>query len=728
MEAKLNLEGVKDVKNKDYTNKDEKDQSKKIVILIIIVIALLSLITSCSCTSDFFGKIGSSLSDSINNLFRNEDDYDIDDDTNDMETISNKELKFDMDSIDVSLDENNVKLSYTYSKIIPKKFTCSTSNASIATCYVENGYVVVKPKSTGTVTITLQTTVNGKTYEASTKVNVTEATRSIRLSSNSGVIDLSKGNTATISYSLEGLEGDVVVSSSNNSVAVATANNGVLYITALKAGNATITLSIISNGKEYTAAYNLSIVNKLSGDNSNSGNNQGNNGNNQGNGNSGNSGNNSNNPSNPGNPVNPDKPVNPENPETPGEEEDKKEYVLTTYQNKYGMSFSNGYGERNIVLNTNLFNGKTVELVDSPDKKKLLVCTSDRLYCITLTVDGNNDNANIGLEYVGELNDPSSLPFKITANSAGTSIIHVSGGANGKTIAEFTIEINVGEKYIVSLDSNGGEFNEFTKLYEFEVSHDEEIDLSEYDKPYKLSEDECVYYKFIGYSKTPNGEVEYSGDEVIKELDSSLTLYAIYDTNSTPITELELEKTLWVKDIPLFFNEEYYEKYKEDKVIYPGAYGTYTMNFTNKSSNKIVMTGLTLKEDTICVKEGCLNMGYMIKYSTPESEWKESYGQMGSSDKNAQYWIFNLNPGTTKISDAENSFKANIPFKDNEEIELKPNEEMQIVILWKWVDNDDLDTLIGEYAAKKLIDDNINDKYGLSIGINFETKIETCKQ
>ena len=82
-------------------NNEEKDSGKKILALIIIAIILLLLITSCSCTSKFFGKLGASLSDNFDNVFRNEDDFTIDDDTNDKETVLNQELKFDTDNLQI---------------------------------------------------------------------------------------------------------------------------------------------------------------------------------------------------------------------------------------------------------------------------------------------------------------------------------------------------------------------------------------------------------------------------------------------------------------------------------------------------------------------------------------------------------------------------------------------------------------------------------------------------
>lgn len=693
----------------DYKNNEEKDQGKKIIIFIILIIILLLLITSCSCTSKFFGKLGDSLSDSINSLFKNEEDYNIDDDTNDKETITNKQLKFDTTHLEMSLSDEDAKISYSYENINPKKFTCSTSDASIATCYVKDGYVVIKPKAVGTVTVILQTTTNGKIYEATAKVTVTDSVKFIQLSSKGGIINLKDGNQKIVSYSLVGLTGDISVTSSNPSVATAVASNGQLIMTASKAGSTTITLSMTYKGVKYTATYNLSVINKETNKKpSNSGNNSGGNQKPSGSGNGGSSGNSGTNSGT--------------NPPSPS----KGDYKLSTPKEKYNMSFINGHGERNIILYTNLFANQNTVINSSDNKKELQICTKDKVNCVTLTVDSNHDGGNIELEYIGSNSEPSSLPFKIKAGAEGKSTIHVSGTASGKKIAEFNITINAEAKYIVTIDANGGMFNEFTKEYEFQLAPGEKIDLSKYDEPIKINDEECKSYKFKGYSKTTDGTIEYDRDtkNIIQNLDSDLTLYAIYETTGEELKEEDLTKTLWSKNAELFHNEEYYQKYKKDKIIYPGAKGIYKMNFKNESSEKITITGLTLKENTICIKnKGCLNMGYIIKYSPSESnDWTYYYG-----NKNDEYWVLHSNPGTEQLSDQ--SFQTKIKFKDNEKIDMKPGEEIIISIFWKWEEkNDELDTLIGNQSAEAASDDTLNDKYSLSIGIDFTKELKACKK
>ncbi len=240
--------------NDQRKNEEQNNNRKKIIFLIAIIIILLSLITSCSCTSNFWGKIG--------NLFQNEGNHPIDSDSNNQEVIRNKELKFDMSELEISLSDSKTKLTYTYKKINPKDFMCVTSDASIATCYVADGYVVVNPKKEGKVTVTLQTSTNGKTYEATTVVTIGPATKYISLETLSGTINLAYGNKINIPYSLIGLTGDVSVAVSDESVATAVvASNGVLTVTALKKGNAEITLSLSYNGEMYKVVYKLSVIN-----------------------------------------------------------------------------------------------------------------------------------------------------------------------------------------------------------------------------------------------------------------------------------------------------------------------------------------------------------------------------------------------------------------------------------------------------------------------------------
>ncbi len=240
--------------NINYKKQNDEDKKRRriIIYIIIIIIILLSLITSCSCTSKFFGKIG--------DLFRNEGQYTIDKDSDNHEVIKNQELKFDTDYVEMSLSDTNTKIGFSYTNINPKGFTCSTSDAEIATCYVINNYVVVIPKKIGEVTIYLQTTTNGKVYEATTQVSILDITRAIELESVSGTINLNKTKEKEVVYRLIGLVGEVSLTISDESVATAVAQDGILKITGLKVGTATITLSITYNDRVYTNTYTINVT------------------------------------------------------------------------------------------------------------------------------------------------------------------------------------------------------------------------------------------------------------------------------------------------------------------------------------------------------------------------------------------------------------------------------------------------------------------------------------
>lgn len=235
--------------------KENKDTIQKtIMMIIIIIIIILSLITSCSCTSNFFGKIG--------DMFRNESDHNITDGSKDKEKIRNQNLRFNESEIDISVSDTKAKLGYTYENIDIDNLTCKTSDASIATCYVGDGYVIINPKKPGQVTVTLSTETSDKIYEASAIVNIGDATRYLKFSNNSGTINLANTKTKTVSYYLVGLTGKVTVTSSNESVAKAVIKNNVVIITAYKTGKANITISLESNGMTYSDTYKLNVINR----------------------------------------------------------------------------------------------------------------------------------------------------------------------------------------------------------------------------------------------------------------------------------------------------------------------------------------------------------------------------------------------------------------------------------------------------------------------------------
>ena len=205
---------MKKINSKNNEEKNKEKNRKIILIIIAIIIIVLALITSCSCTSKFWGRIG--------DLFRNEGTYVFKEKEGAYcenglycETIINKDLRFDKDYLNVSVSDENIKLTYTFTNINPHEFTCSTSDANIATCYVnKDGYVVINPKSEGKVTIFLQTEENDRIYQATADINIGKPTKGIFLSNNAGIINLKQTNTKTVSYRLVGIDGKISVTSS----------------------------------------------------------------------------------------------------------------------------------------------------------------------------------------------------------------------------------------------------------------------------------------------------------------------------------------------------------------------------------------------------------------------------------------------------------------------------------------------------------------------------------
>lgn len=950
--------------NKKQEEEKDRDREKRIIIyIIIIIIIILSLLTSCSCTSGFFGKIG--------DIFGNQKDYEIDDNTNDLETIRNKDLKFEKDYLEISLSDAKSKLGFTYKNIKPTKFTCTTSDADIATCYVDGNHVVIIPKKKGTVTITLQTKANNKIYEATAKIKITSTRRYIRLTSESGTINLARTNEKIVGYTLVGLSGKVNATSSDESIAKVEVCDGYLKITAFKKGKVTITVSIIYNDTTYTTLYTLNVINSGTSTKYKDGNNYlkslktsvgtlspkfdpnrniynvkvgsdidkititaiasskkatityngkrvsslkdlnlnyGDNTvvirvtaedgttrdyiitinrepkqeNRKDNNNLLESLNVSAGKLEPnfdpnktsynvevdsstdkitidaipsskkatitythnGKKVDSLKDIELDYGDNTivitvtAEDGSKKDYIIninrkshytlkfekTSYDidlyaddsthyisykvykngvetteynseaikaqinasfkdaieivkvekgvivikpdsskianmkdkkailsieyegnkataelnfklhdyyliansNKYDMTVTtdeNGKvtGETDVILRTDLFGGD-IEITSSDDNKKITICSTNKNACVTISTDSNLIDK---IEYTGENNTPSSLPIKIIANGPGDAKIHISGSAYQNEFTSFDVSLNITRRYLVTINANGGQFNIGTTEYIARISKNESVDLSEYDEPYKIdSTDECKYHKFIGYSKTTDGDILYNRTDkkIISNLEEDIVLYAIYENNSIPITENLTNKTLWLTDVPLFHNEEYYKIYNKDKVIYPGASGYYIMNFKNESSTSITIKGMTLKEESICIDgKGCINMGYIIQYR-PLDKNNAKYYYGGEN----QYKI--LNKDISPISDNYNG--KDIEF--DEKITLKSKEEVAISLFWKWVEidneSDKLDTMIGNQAAASKYDETINDKYRLFVGLNFENNSSCITQ
>ena len=109
------------MKTKDTKNKNRRRITTCIIIIIAIILLLLT-----SCNSNLFGRIGE--------LFVGNSNHIVNPGDADKEIILNKQLKFDDDYAEISVDDKNFKISYSYELIDPDLFTFTTSNAEIANC------------------------------------------------------------------------------------------------------------------------------------------------------------------------------------------------------------------------------------------------------------------------------------------------------------------------------------------------------------------------------------------------------------------------------------------------------------------------------------------------------------------------------------------------------------------------------------------------------------------
>jgi len=389
-------------------------------------------------------------------------------------------------------------------------------------------------------------------------------------------------------------------------------------------------------------------------------------------------------------------------------------------------------GSTDVILATNLFTSFVVSNV-AEDKKSVTVCS--KKYPDTC-VKVSTDSPLIDLDYTNNEVGVMYLPITVTGNGEGTATLRVTGTVGGKEFENFDVRIELVRKYLIKIDANGGEFEFGDTLITSKIGKDQSLDLTDFGEPYKTdANDSCKVYKFIGYSKMKDGEIIYnlSDKKIVDKLDDDLTLYARYETESSSLAHEGVKRTLWLvangedKDLalPIFHNEKYFKLHKEDKVIYPGASGYYVMNFTNDTNNRIVLKGLRMFEDTICISgDGCLNMGYIIKWEPAEISKSTVYYY----GKQEDYKILNKDIDPRSV----NYLGKQINFKDkNAEITLMPKESAAISILWKWVEIDDesdkLDTKIGNQAAESEFLETLNDKYKLSVGLDMEIYNDKCK-
>ncbi len=1022
--------GGKRIMQQNNHNDDDNDNRRRKIIIMIIVIIIIILLLLTSCTSKFWGRIGFP--------FMQETEVKIDDDTNDKEIILNQNLKFDAEQYQFYLGEEDGKLTYYYQQIHPKKFTCKTSDSKIATCVVKNGYVVLKVKKKGKVTVTLDTATNGKIYRATTKVTIKASQRYITLSSQSGTIYLSGNRSLYVSYFVGGTAGKVSAKVSDSSIASVTVEEGRIHIVGKKKGHVTVTVTVTDNYGSYSTTYELTITDQnpqasSSKTSSSASASQKSHDSalkslktNQGklsfqsqvhdyylsvenqvdhvtleaiphsskakvqyryNGKTVSSledlalkvGTNevtilvtaedgstttytvtiersartpvkdnalgqltvSEGTLTPrfdpdvlnyqvtvdadvdhidmnavpkeknakvqyryrgqevsdlkdlplqtgqneveivvtdddGNTrtytvtIDKQKSTNnqlkdltassgtfqekfePQNKtyhlEIPYDEESltlqavladarstvtyqvdgktvssledlnleagdhtieitvtsednvKNTYILYVHKKKRTLQFDNenyqfstnnrhsipytvyednlpleaeDYQEEDVVVTWEggTFSG-TVEvhqgyievIPDSEmDGKKLtfsatyhgetaqaeVTFKASNYYLTTPTnhydVDQTSEQSNRNLVFYNNFfSQPENVRWKPLEDAKGIRIyeegnedvyidlyfdsdqftvqdvtgshslnvvletkksgtLRAKGYVYGEEVSDVEITIQVTQKYLLTLDANGGYFDLFTTTYTFQLGkEDMPFDLTEYIQGY-LEDENCLHYALIGFSKDKTSKtVEYDTTITIQE---DTILYAVYQQTPSEEPVLE-EKNLYLTDVDLFHNEEYFQLYNRDKIIYPGAFGSYRMELVNNSSQTIEIKSITLEEETICMNEqDCLNMGYIIK----------DLNQYYFGNSNDQYVILHRHAKTEKTGNLTKNV-IEVP------LTIPQNEKKEISLLWKWVDTDNLvDTFIGNQAKQS----DVN--YRLTVSIQFTTTKTACE-
>ena len=384
-------------------------------------------------------------------------------------------------------------------------------------------------------------------------------------------------------------------------------------------------------------------------------------------------------------------------------------YYINSPALEYDVTYVNNSGKKNIIINNNLLVGNITKtsLTDG-----FRLSTSNGAY-----IDVKTDSNIIHVSYDMANSDNNSIVVIVDALLPGTANIKVSGNIFDNKINEYNIKLNIIDKYNITIDANGGFFDSVTDKYTYLVESNETIDLSEFNALKVDDEVNCLFFKLDSFNTKSDGTgTKYNKTDLLTNFNSDITLYAIY-TSTSSFETIESNERLYLTEVDLFHNEEYYEKYNIDKVIYPGAEGSHVMSLTNKGIGKIKITGINLEEDTLCVSDGrCLNIGYIIKSALDVNEpYTYFYGD------NNNYKVLNKDNNTTHTFGSLTGYHTenNISFNPNLEIEV--GETKEISILWKWVNIDDeLDTIIGSSYQ------TIGDTYALTVSIDFERESNTC--
>lgn len=387
----------------------------------------------------------------------------------------------------------------------------------------------------------------------------------------------------------------------------------------------------------------------------------------------------------------------------------KNNYYITSPAYEYDIAYANNSGKKNIIINNNILTGTITKTTITNGFR---LTSTNGAYIDVIT----NDNL-VTVNYDSINSSNSSIVINVNALNSGTSTITVIGNIFNSEVKRYNIKLNIIDKYNVIIDANGGFFDAFSDKYTYLVESTDEIDLSEFDALKADDKDNCLFFKLDSFNTNSDGTgTKYNKTDVITNFTKDLTLYAIY-TSTSSFVELEDNERLYLTEVDLFHNEEYYEKYNIDKIIYPGAEGAHVMSITNNSTNKISITGINLEEDTLCISSGkCLNIGYIIKSALNVNDpYTYFYGD------NTNYQILNKDTNTTHTYGSLTGYHTENNISMNPSIDIEVGETKEISILWKWVEIDnDLDTKIGSSVS------TIGNTYSLTVSIDFERVNNTC--
>ena len=375
---------------------------------------------------------------------------------------------------------------------------------------------------------------------------------------------------------------------------------------------------------------------------------------------------------------------------------DTTEYYINSIKEFTVGLRDNNY--KNIIINSNILSGN----ITSNYQNGTLTLT-DQASSIIL------ESNTLNLSYLLDQSQTSHT-IKVDYNTVGIHKIKVKGIKAGVLIDEYEIVFNVKKEFIVKIYANGGFFSEFEDTYELLFKDGERLDLTEYNTAYKRSEIKCKVYTLKEYNTESDGSGNrYNLDMNNIKITSDLDLYAIYDETGT-INYISTSNKLYLADVDIFTLENGVKGF-----IYPGANGAYIMHIKNTTESKITLKSMDIEEDSICTDNVCLNMGYIVKYTNNSIN---SYNYLFGNE--TTYAILNDEADSTKNNNDGTYHNKKTVFIDD--IELQPNEETEISLLWKWVDSES-DTKIGKYSGSNT-DDTF---YLLTVSYTYDKEEEVCE-